>query len=51
MVMGVEEISQFYEANAESDIQSLLYFMNSDSERASASTENFNKMMVAPSAQ
>ena len=51
MVMGVEEIGQFYESNSESDIQSLLYFMKSDSERASASTENFNKMMVAPSKQ
>ncbi len=51
MVMGVEGIGKFYEANAESDIQSLLYFMKSDSERASASTENFNKMMVAPSAK
>lgn len=51
MVMGVEGIGQFYEANADSDIQSLVYFMKSDSERASASTENFNKMMVAPSAQ
>lgn len=51
MVMGVEGIGAFYEANAESDIQSLVYFMKSDSERASASTENFNKMMVAPSNQ
>jgi len=49
MVMGVEGIGKFYEANAESDIQSLVYFMKSDSERASASTENFNKMMVTPS--
>jgi thiamine biosynthesis lipoprotein ApbE len=49
MVMGVEGIGQFYEVNSESDIQSLVYFMKSDSERASASTENFNKMMVAPS--
>lgn len=49
MVLGVEGMGQFYEANAESDIQSLVYFMKSDSERASASTENFNKMMVAPS--
>lgn len=51
MVMGVEGIGTFYEANADSDIQSLVYFMKSDSERASASTENFNKMMVAPSNQ
>lgn len=51
MVMGVEGIGAFYEANADSDIQSLVYFMKSDSERASASTENFNKMMVASSAQ
>jgi len=51
MVMGVEGIGAFYEANADSDIQSLVYFMKSDSERASASTENFNKMMVAPSNQ
>jgi len=51
MVMGVEGIGKFYEANSESDIQSLVYFMKSDSERASASTENFNKMMVAPSAE
>ncbi|MFM2226733.1 MAG: hypothetical protein RL664_76 [Bacteroidota bacterium] len=51
MVMGVEGIGAFYESNAESDIQSLVYFMKSDSERASASTENFNKMMVAPSNQ
>jgi thiamine biosynthesis lipoprotein ApbE len=51
MVMGVEGIGAFYEANAESDIQSLVYFMKSDSERASASTENFNKMMVSPSNQ
>lgn len=51
MVMGVEGIGQFYESNEDSDIQSLVYFMKSDSERASASTENFNKMMVAPSAQ
>ena len=51
MVMGVEGIGAFYEANAESDIQSLVYFMKADSERASASTENFNKMMVAPSNQ
>jgi thiamine biosynthesis lipoprotein ApbE len=51
MVMGVEGIGQFYETNAESDIQSLVYFMKSDSERASASTENFNKMMVAPSSK
>ena len=51
MVMGVEGIGAFYEANANSDIQSLVYFMKSDSERASASTENFNKMMVAPSKQ
>ena len=49
MVMGVDGIGKFYEANAESDIQSLVYFMKSDSERASASTENFNKMMVTPS--
>jgi hypothetical protein len=49
MVMGVEGIGKFYEANSESDIQSLVYFMKTDSERASASTENFNKMMVAPS--
>lgn len=49
MVMGVEGIGTFYEANADSDIQSLVYFMKSDSERASASTENFNKMMVVPS--
>lgn len=49
MVMGVEGIGQFYESNVDSDIQSLVYFMKSDSERASASTENFNKMMVAPS--
>lgn len=51
MVMGVEGIGSFYEANADSDIQSLVYFMKSDSERASASTENFNKMMVASSNQ
>ena len=51
MVMGVEGIGAFYEANAESDIQSLVYFMKSDSERASASTENFNRMMVSPSNQ
>lgn len=51
MVMGVEGIGAFYESNADSDIQSLVYFMKSDSERASASTENFNKMMVAPSNQ
>jgi thiamine biosynthesis lipoprotein ApbE len=51
MVMGVEGIGAFYEANVDSDIQSLVYFMKSDSERASASTENFNKMMVASSAQ
>ncbi len=51
MVMGVEGIGAFYEANADSDIQSLVYFMKSDSERASASTENFNKMMVTPSNQ
>jgi len=51
MVMGVEGIGKFYEANAESDIQSLVYFMKTDSERASASTENFNKMMVTPSAK
>lgn len=51
MVMGVEGIGSFYEANADSDIQSMVYFMKSDSERASASTENFNKMMVAPSKQ
>jgi thiamine biosynthesis lipoprotein ApbE len=49
MVMGVDGTGKFYEANAESDIQSLVYFMKSDSERASASTENFNKMMVTPS--
>lgn len=51
MVMGVEGIGQFYETNVDSDIQSLVYFMKSDSERASASTENFNKMMVSPSNQ
>jgi thiamine biosynthesis lipoprotein ApbE len=50
MVMAVEGIGHFYEQNAESDIQSLVYFMKSDTERASASTENFNKMMVTPSA-
>lgn len=49
MIMGVEGIGQFYESNSESDIQSLFYFMKSDSERASASTENFDKMMVTPS--
>ena len=49
MIMGVEGIGQFYESNAESDIQSLFYFMKSDSERASASTENFDKMMVTHS--
>ncbi len=51
MVLGVEGMGQFYEANADSDIQSLVYFMKNDSERASASTENFNKMMVAPSSK
>ena len=51
MVMGVEGIGAFYEANVDSDIQSLVYFMKSDSERASASTENFNKMMVVNSAK
>lgn len=51
MVMGIEGVGQFYESNSESDIQSLVYFMKSDNERASASTENFNKMMVAPTPQ
>lgn len=49
MIMGVEGMSKFYEENAESDIQSLVYFMKSESERSFASTENFDKMMVAPS--
>jgi thiamine biosynthesis lipoprotein ApbE len=51
MVMGIDGVGRFYESNSESDIQSLVYFMKSDSERASASTENFNKMMVTPTAQ
>jgi hypothetical protein len=49
MIMGVEGMGKFYESNSESDIQSLVYFMKSDSERSFASTENFDKMMVAPS--
>jgi thiamine biosynthesis lipoprotein ApbE len=49
MIMGVEGMGKFYESNSESDIQSLVYFMKSESERSFASTENFDKMMVAPS--
>ncbi|MFM7769678.1 MAG: hypothetical protein ACKO8Q_03905, partial [Bacteroidota bacterium] len=46
MIMGVSQMSSWYEANENSDVQSLVYFVNQNGDRNFANTENFGKMMI-----
>jgi thiamine biosynthesis lipoprotein ApbE len=47
MIMGYETAGKWYEANETSDIQSFVVFKKTDEELGTASTEAFDKMLLA----
>lgn len=46
LVMGVSEMGDWYTQNENSDVQSLVYYVDGADNRTSASTENFDRMFV-----
>jgi len=46
LVMGVQEMGEWYAQNEDSDVQSLVYYVDAADNRTSASTENFDRMFV-----
>lgn len=46
LVMGVQEMGEWYASNENSDVQSLVYYVDAADNRTSASTENFDRMFV-----
>lgn len=46
LVMGVQEMGEWYAQNEDSDVQSLVYYVDGADNRTSASTENFDRMIV-----
>lgn len=46
LVMGIQEMGEWYGQNENSDVQSLVYYVDGADNRTSASTENFDRMFI-----